>query len=377
MTATPVLPARSADGHAMLDVVRQAWTEALPTTPFDPDASWEASGADSLRSLHLVMNLERALDRKVPFDLISRQMTARDLAGLLARPADAAQPTEGPTVFLVPGVFGDGPILAEFRRSFGGSVRFVVVELPDMDMSMAVHADLSATGRYVADAIIAQAPDGAINLAGFSYGGVVAFETAHQLIAKGREVAFLGLLDSFGVGGSAISTPAPLEAAERPRTPAAEAADADDADDQGGLLARVAPRRGEGLRAYAERVAFGLSLKFNRIDLARRITLAGRARLSQDQIIGRRKIVLGLGRMRAVEGWAPAPLDVPTLLACTDDGERLDSPAVWATRCPRLQVLRIAGGHFDLFLPPALAILTPAFRAAVVAAEAAPNSRRG
>lgn len=354
----------------MFDVVRRAWTDALPNAPFDPDTSWEAAGADSMRSLHLVLNLERSLDRKVSFDLISRHMTARTLARVLSEPATAA-PADAPTVFLVPGVFGDGPILADFRRSFGRDVRFVVVDLPDMETAFAVHADLPATGRRVGDAIDRQAPHGPLQLAGFSFGGLVAFEAARHLVDLGRDVVLVGLLDSFAHGGG-LNLPEHRDAAEQA---AANGADPNmappdrNADAGGGLLARVAPRRGEGVLAYAERVAFGLSLKFDRIDLARRITLAGHRRLNQDQMIGRRKIVLGLGRMRAVDRWTPAPLDVPVFLACTADGERRGSPVGWSALCPRLSVLRVPGGHFDLFAPPALAILTPAFHAAVIAAS--------
>lgn len=365
MTATPASPSPAGAETAMFDVVRRAWTDALPNTPFDPDTSWEASGADSMRSLHLVLNLERSLDRKVSFDLISRHMTARTLARVLTEPETAA-PADAPTVFLVPGVFGDGPILADFRRSFGHDVRFVVVDLPDMETAFPVHADLPATGRRVADAIDQQAPDGPLQLAGFSFGGLVAFEAARHLVDLGRDVVLVGLLDSFANGGG-LNLAEPRDAAEQAAGNRADPIG--DADAGGGLLARVGPRRGEGVLAYAERVVFGASLKFDKIDLARRITLAGHRRLSQDQMIGRRKIVLGLGRMRAVDRWAPAPLDVPVFLACTADGEQRGSPAQWSALCPRLRVLRVPGGHFDLFSPPALAILTPAFHAAVIAAS--------
>ena len=49
---------------------------------------------------------------------------------------------------------------------------------------------------YVA-AITAANPHGPYALAGYSYGGIIAFEMARQLLAAGREVKFLGLFDTY------------------------------------------------------------------------------------------------------------------------------------------------------------------------------------
>jgi thioesterase domain-containing protein len=49
---------------------------------------------------------------------------------------------------------------------------------------------------YVA-AITAANPHGPYALAGYSFGGIIAFEMARQLLAAGREVKFLGLFDTY------------------------------------------------------------------------------------------------------------------------------------------------------------------------------------
>ena len=43
-------------------------------------------------------------------------------------------------------------------------------------------------------------PDGAYYLCGSSFGGLIAFEIAQQLTARGREVAVVAMFDSYGVG---------------------------------------------------------------------------------------------------------------------------------------------------------------------------------
>ncbi|MFI0449066.1 SDR family NAD(P)-dependent oxidoreductase [Actinomadura sp. 6N118] len=49
--------------------------------------------------------------------------------------------------------------------------------------------------RYVEHLLVAQ-PEGAFRLGGWSFGGVLAYETARQLVAAGREVEFVALFDA-------------------------------------------------------------------------------------------------------------------------------------------------------------------------------------
>jgi thioesterase domain-containing protein len=58
------------------------------------------------------------------------------------------------------------------------------------------HTDLPTMAAYYIDAIREIQPDGPYSLAGYSFGGHVAFEMAHQLRAQGQEVAQLILLDT-------------------------------------------------------------------------------------------------------------------------------------------------------------------------------------
>ncbi|MDO8942829.1 MAG: alpha/beta fold hydrolase, partial [Desulfobacterales bacterium] len=58
-----------------------------------------------------------------------------------------------------------------------------------------LHSVQDMAARYVAE-IRNVAPHGPYYLLGYSLGGAVAFEMAHQLEARGQRVAFLGLIDS-------------------------------------------------------------------------------------------------------------------------------------------------------------------------------------
>jgi len=62
-------------------------------------------------------------------------------------------------------------------------------------------------GRYIR-AIREVQPDGPYYLAGYSAGGSIAYEMAHQLVGADETVAFLGLIDTTCVDGTAAADPA-------------------------------------------------------------------------------------------------------------------------------------------------------------------------
>jgi pimeloyl-ACP methyl ester carboxylesterase len=181
--------------EAVHQAVKRAWTETLPRASYGPTIEWADAGADSLDTLHLVLRLETYLVRKVPFDLITPDMTAWSLTRQLLNEPAAHKDIERPPIFLIPPFLGDEPIFADFRRSVSQHVWLQMLELPDLGCPASLLSDMTATGHFVATEIARRLPQGNILLAGYSYGGCVAFEAAAFLLARGRQVVFLGLLD--------------------------------------------------------------------------------------------------------------------------------------------------------------------------------------
>ncbi|MFC5412531.1 amino acid adenylation domain-containing protein [Larkinella bovis] len=56
---------------------------------------------------------------------------------------------------------------------------------------------IEAIAAYYIDAIMAKNPDGPYALAGYSFGGTIAFEMSRQLKARGKEVKILAMFDSY------------------------------------------------------------------------------------------------------------------------------------------------------------------------------------
>jgi thioesterase domain-containing protein len=126
-----------------------------------------------------------------------------------ARP-DGASNNRQITVFLMPGVHYHDLAsckmgraseilgLARFRYSLRDQVRFVLIRYPNWREMIAAKADFAAIVTSALGQILGECGDDPIYLAGHSFGGLVAFDTANRLAESGRQVAFLGLLDTWG-----------------------------------------------------------------------------------------------------------------------------------------------------------------------------------
>ena len=336
-------------------LIRRAWSETAPSTPFDETLTWRDSGIDSLKTLHFLLRLEQLLGRRVSFDLITRDMTLGELEIALAKLSGArpAPATDLKTIFLLPGIFGDEANLAEFRRSLVDRVRFETLPLTDIDQPTAHLADLNATATHIVEQVEARQPHGPLYLAGYSLGGLLAFQAATDLIARGRNVRFVCLLDAMlGHDMQAMIAAHPSNP-----TPAYLRAD---------VWTRFLSRQGESLGRYIQRAL----IRMGRMELARRlaVTWAGHEDVAVNNL--RRRRLLGVLRERAARSWRPCPCPSPVLLIASDDFARYCRVDAWAGVAANLTVQRVSGSHTEIFEPAALEVIIPSLLAALERAAA-------
>jgi thioesterase domain-containing protein len=314
---------------AVLAAVQKAWMQALDAERCDFTQTWEQAGGDSLATLHLLLRLERAFGRKLTFDMMRAQMRASDLAAALLLPAAAAQRGTMPLVHLLPSLFGDEPRLSAFRQALDGRVRFDVVDTPDACQPATTLRDVPRMAALAARDIHARQPSGPILLAGYSFGGCVAFETARTLISAGRDVAWLGLLDA-PFGNAAFGSTSRISQ-------------------------RMPPTRA---------IKYALALWVCSWDAARRAALALAKRLGLAAEIEANRLVFVVFREHATNRWVPAPLEVDTWLAVSAELAPT-TLATWQRLCARLRVVHLPGDHMDIFHAPAAELIIPAFDDAV------------
>ncbi|MDX3452772.1 type I polyketide synthase [Streptomyces sp. ME02-8801-2C] len=194
--------------------------------------------------------------------------------------------------------------------------------------------------RRYAEVMTAAQPNGPLLLAGWSFGGFVAQETARQLTAAGRDVGLVALLDSVRPLPRPGDTPA-----DRIRAHFT------------GFARHVADTYGVRLRLpYAELSA--MDDDGERIDTVLR-ALREAADVPPAVLEHQRSSYLDL---RIGEAHCPKPYDGPVVLyRATEPAphtvrdpayERDDEALGWDEVCPRLTVVRVAGHHLSLLDPP-------------------------
>ena len=103
----------------------------------------------------------------------------------------------GGPLFIVHGVEGLVMELFQIGKLVRSQRPVYAIQARGLDGADAPFDSLAEMASYYADSIRDVQPRGPYILAGYSFGGVVAFEMAHQLSTTGEKVALLALLDSY------------------------------------------------------------------------------------------------------------------------------------------------------------------------------------
>jgi len=335
--------------------VERAWTTILGRRSFQANMPWDEAGGDSLGALHLWCLIEETLGTRLAIESLEANATPAMLIATLenrVRDAEAA-PEHGragpPLVFFMPPADGDTPLQAQFRAAFHHQIRFAVVQYPPWGALL----DGGAGFDVLIEAAVAQilaATGGDVFLAGYSFGGFVAWEAARRLVELGRRVRFVGLID----------TQRQFQASA-PQGRLAKAA---------GLIRGFA-RPGEMAIAGMERALKFLSRKsaFRTLRLFGHLT----ALLPANAAFKCHYHLNYQLRVQAMRRWPLGSLAAPVTLFRTDEFSTESVAAAWGGLAADLKVASVGGGHLSILRPPAREHLCRHFLRAVHATQAAPD----
>nr|WP_281260122.1 type I polyketide synthase [Kandeliimicrobium roseum] len=254
-------------------------------------------------------------------------------------------------LFIVAGMFGNvmnlrhlGLMLGTDRPVYGLQARGLTGDEPPHDRLP------EAAAAYVAEIRQVQ-PEGPYLLAGFSGGGITAFEAAQQLRAAGDEVALLAFLD----------TPVPV----RPVLNARDKA----------LIKREEFRR-KGIRYLSEWAGKRLAWELGRLRGPAAIPEAGDGTFNDLRIEAAFREAIAVYQPRPYDG--PVALFRPPLdrhwpvsngnfVARTREYAFHDN--LWGAWCSDLEVIEVPGDHDSMVLVPNVAVLVARLKAAIRDAE--------
>ncbi len=194
----------------METILCKLWGEILKLDRVGIDDDFFAIGGHSLLAAKLFSRLDEHFGRSLPLGVLFASPTVRALADLYR--ASTGQKTRAlvalrkagslPPVFAVPGVFGNVVGFAELCHELGPGKPFYGLQSVGLDGSEPPLSSIEEMAVLYINEIRTVQPRGPYILLGACFGATVAYEMAHQLLAQGEEVAFLGLLDPTPRGGN-------------------------------------------------------------------------------------------------------------------------------------------------------------------------------
>jgi amino acid adenylation domain-containing protein len=184
--------------------------EVLDGLEVPVDKDFFLLGGDSVRAMHLRRRIREEFGSELPLSVMFETPTVRSLVSAL----DARNLPKGPLfVRLRAGHAREAPLicvmgvavyrdlalaLSTDRAVYGAHVPLAIAEgqaAPSVEEIAAHYTEL----------ILDRVPRGPYHLLGLCFGGLVAFEVAHQLLARGHEVQTLAVLDGLLPRGARYS----------------------------------------------------------------------------------------------------------------------------------------------------------------------------
>lgn len=220
----PPPPARVEEDGSLThweQLVAMVWAAVLDVDHVGHDDDFFALGGDSLTTEVLMSRIREELN--VPAERVHTGLLAEApvLRAFAARLKDSTgTPTgalvslntqgEKPPLFVVAGAGGLGIAFVGLSRRLGPDRPAYALQSPVIENRGWPEKSVEEAARKHVALVRRVQPNGPYHLAGHSFGGILAFEMAHQLREAGEQVALLAVLDSFPPDPATHPEPGPF-----------------------------------------------------------------------------------------------------------------------------------------------------------------------
>jgi len=191
-----------ADGSTVARL-RAMWEELLGLEGLRDEDDFFDLGGDSLQVLELLTMVEERIGVELPLSAIVEAPTVAELAALIDEPEKGYDPLvllrpgrgEAP-LFFVHSLRGDVFEMRRLAVELGGDVPVYGLRARGLDPRLEPETSVEQMAASYIEAILSVQEKGPYRLAGYSFGGLVAFEMARRLRQRGEEIGWLGLIDA-------------------------------------------------------------------------------------------------------------------------------------------------------------------------------------
>ncbi|MDY7105944.1 MAG: amino acid adenylation domain-containing protein [Actinomycetota bacterium] len=200
------------DAHAVAGL----WREVLDVATVGPDDDFFDLGGDSLVAIRVFARIRRRFGVELPLPVLFEAATPRALATRIAslaagdgngdagtgdEPTHLVPITRGtderrPPIYCVHGLGGNVLNMRALAVGLGSAWTFVGIQAAGVDGLSPLHQSTDEICEAYLAELRAHHPGGPFVLAGYSNGGLIAYELAQRLEAEGASVAAVVLLDT-------------------------------------------------------------------------------------------------------------------------------------------------------------------------------------
>ncbi len=353
------------------------WENLLGVSPVGVDDSFFDLGGHSLIAVRLFANVKREFKVEFPISVLFEAPTIAKCAAMIAAetgevgglsggaeaeaepaqrfdylvPLNQSKQTRAAPLFIIAGMFGNVLNLRHLAMPFSAERQVFGVQARGLIGDMAPHDDVKDAAADYLTELRAVQPNGPYLLAGYSGGGITAYEMAQQLRDMGEEVAVLALLD----------TPLPVRPALNRK-------------DKALIKLQELRRKGPGflIEWARKRIAWELRDRSAPQDQA---THAPGAEFNNHKI--EQAFMTAVGRYQTPRWDGPITLFRPPLerhYHVSDGGwvsaerEYVFEDNQWRQYAPHLEVIEVPGDHVSMVLAPSVTVLAQELREVIAAA---------
>jgi amino acid adenylation domain-containing protein len=182
------------------------WGSVLGKRPIARDENFFELGGHSLLAVRLMHLMEQTLGKKLPITALLHAPTIERLAVLLQEEKRSAawsslvamqESGTKPPFFCVHGIGGTILRFRDLAHFVGSDQPFYGLQAQGLDGEHPFHTRVEDMAAHYLKELRTVQSQGPYYIGGYSFGGMVALEMAHQLKAQGHEIGLIVLLDTF------------------------------------------------------------------------------------------------------------------------------------------------------------------------------------
>ncbi|MCH5720437.1 thioesterase domain-containing protein [Niabella hibiscisoli] len=185
-------------------LIKDIWESELGLTGLSIEDNFFELGGHSMVAVKVMNRIGKQTNTKLPIASLFEYSTISSLAKLLDNTADfkhrslvaIKQTGTKPPIYLIHGGSLNILLYKALEPFLGEDQPLYGIQALGLDGDLTHLSTIESIAKRYLDELLEQNPDGPYILIGYSYGGIVVFEMARQLIAMGKEIRMLGIMDT-------------------------------------------------------------------------------------------------------------------------------------------------------------------------------------